>query len=505
MRGLGDCSQRERQAHLRYLARTDLYFLLRYLLNRKDIERPWLFDRCKEVEAYPDGYLDLWAREHYKSTIITFAKSIQDILRSHGEDRLEERECTIGIFSHTRPNAKGFLRQIKQELEMNEVLKELFPDVLYRAPSKQSTKWSEDEGICVIRTGNPKEQTVEAWGLVDGQPTGKHFTTLVYDDIVTKESVTTPEMILKTTEALELSYNLGTDGGVRRFIGTRYHFNDSYKTILNRGTAIPRMYPATRDGTPTGDPVLLSVDRLRDKRRDMGSYTFACQMLQNPVADEAQGFKRDWINHFEASDGSQGCNLYIIVDPASEKKKTSDYTAMVVIGIGEDGNYYLFDAIRDRLNLTQRGRELMRLHRKWKPLGVGYEKYGLQSDVEYIKEVQNRENYRFHITELGGQMAKNDRIRRLLPIFEERRFYMPYSLHRTIYDGRVVDLIDEFINQELLPFPVGTHDDMIDAIARITDETLFAMKPIGAEENEKNRYDMDGGDYYSSQVSGWAS
>lgn len=126
------------------------------MLNRPDLENQWLFDRCKEVELNPNGYLDLWARAHYKSTIITFAKSIQDILCSHGEGKLVERECTIGIFSHTRPIAKAFLRQIKRELEDNRSLKELFPDILFDNPERESPKWSEDGGLVVKRKGNPK-------------------------------------------------------------------------------------------------------------------------------------------------------------------------------------------------------------------------------------------------------------------------------------------------------------------------------------------------------------
>ena len=115
---------------LRQACRDNLYFLLRYGLNREDCETDWVFERCQEVQASPDGHLDLWAREHYKSTIITFALSIQDILK--------DPETTIGIFSHTRPIAKAFLRQIKNEFETNERLKDWFPDILWQNPRRES-------------------------------------------------------------------------------------------------------------------------------------------------------------------------------------------------------------------------------------------------------------------------------------------------------------------------------------------------------------------------------
>lgn len=461
---------------LRHLAQTDLYFLLRYVLNRADIERQWLFDRCREVQANPNGYLDLWAREHYKSTIITFGLTIQDILN--------DPDVTIGIFSHTRPIAKAFLRQVKRELESNQQLKDLFPDIIWANPSKEAPKWSEDEGIIVRRKSNPKEATVEAWGLVDGQPTSKHYKKLVYDDVVTRESVTTPEMIAKTTEALELSFNLGAEGGHKRFIGTRYHFNDSYKTVMHRGTAIPRIHTATDDGTFEGEPVLLTRERLIEKRRDQGPYTFNCQMLQNPVADSTQGFKREWLKHYEG-DCSIGTNKYLLVDAANEKRKTSDYTSMWVIGLGQDGNYYALDMVRDRLNITERAELVIKLHRKWKPMQVRYEKYGMMADVEFIKRLQTEQNYRFDIIEVGGQLPKPDRIRRLVPIFEQGKFYLPQALFKTDYEKIPRELVNTFVEEEYMAFPVSIHDDMLDALARIAEPDLPLVWPQVEEEPER--------------------
>jgi predicted phage terminase large subunit-like protein len=466
----------EKHAALRHLAQTDLYFLLRHVLNRKDVERQWLFDRCREVQSKPNGYLDLWAREHYKSTIITYGLTIQDILK--------DPDVTIGIFSHTRPIAKGFLRQIKREFESNQQLKDLFPDIFYDNPSKQAVKWSEDDGIIVKRKSNPKESTVEAWGLVDGQPTSKHFKALVYDDVVVRESVTTPDMINKTTEALELSFNLGAEGGHKRFIGTRYHFNDSYKTVMQRGTAIPRIHTATEDGTFEGEPVLLTRERLIEKRRDQGPYTFNCQMLQNPVADSTQGFKREWLKHYDG-ECERGTNKYLLVDAANEKRKTSDYTSMWVVGLGQDGNYYVLDMIRDRLNITERSELVIKLHRKWKPLEVRYEKYGMMADVEFIKRLQTEQNYRFDIIEVGGQLPKADRIRRLVPIFEQGKMYLPQALYKTDYEKIPRELVNTFVEEEYMAFPVSIHDDMLDALARIAEPDLPLVWPQVEVEPER--------------------
>jgi len=460
---------------IRQLCLEDLFFLLTIACRRVDVNRDWLYERCREVEKNPNGHLDIWAREHYKSTIITFGKTIQDILINPN--------ITVGIFSHTRPIAKAFLEQIKRELEENDMLQACFPDVLYASPQKESPKWSLDSGIIVKRNQNPKECTIEAWGLVDGQPTSKHYSLLIYDDVVTLASVTTPEQINKTTEALAISYNLAAEGGNKRFLGTRYNYNDTYRQILDRETAIPRIHTATDDGTLNGEPVLMSRETLMKKYKDMGVFVFSSQMLQNPTADKAMSFQKDWLMYYNDLKYNNHWNYYILVDPAGEKKKTNDYTVMVVIALGDDNNYYLVDGLRDRLNLTEKWIKLSNLVRKWKPINIGYEKYGLQSDIEHYKFMMNLESFRFNIIPLGGQISKNDRILGLVPIFENHRFFLPHVLGYVDYEGNMQDFIQHFINDEYLSFPVSTFDDMLDSIARVRDVNLKAKFPKIIHEN----------------------
>lgn len=457
---------------VRELCLDDLFYLMVRGCKRTDMLHPWIYERVREVEENPDGYLDLWSRGHYKSSIITFGLTIQDILK--------DPETTFGIFSHTRPIAKAFLRQIMREFEGNLLLQATFPDVLWGDNVKDAPKWSEDDGIIVKRKSNPNEATIEAWGLIDGQPTSKHFKKLLYDDVVTQASVNTPEMIEKTMTAVEQSYNLASDGAAKRFVGTRWHYSDAYRTLLDRGTVKLRFHPGREGGTEDGKSVYWSDQTHIEKRRDMGPYTYAAQVLLNPRADALLGFERSWLRHYKQIVMAKWLKMsrYLLVDPASSKKKGSDSTAMGVVALGVDGNYYLADGVRDRLNLTERTQRLFELHRKWKIREpVRYEKYGMQADIEHIKAEQEHQNYRFPIVEVGGMMKKEDRIGRLIPIFEQGKFYLPEHLYITDHQKVVRDLIRDFIEEEYAAFPVGIHDDFLDMLSRIAEPDLKLVWP----------------------------
>ena len=174
-------------------------------------------------------------------------------------------------------------------------------------------------------------------------------------------------------------------------------------------------------------------------------------------------------------------NKYLLVDAASEKKRSSDYTAMWIVGLNTDGNYYVLDIVRDRLNLTERADKVFELHRKWKPIETRYEKYGMMADIEHLKTRMESENYRFDIREVGGITAKPDRIKRLLPIFEAGRLYLPKSLFYTDWQRNPVDLVRAFVEEEYMAFPVGLHEDLLDALSRIAEPDLKLSWPQEAK------------------------
>ena len=485
------------------LGRADRFYLLCVLLKRKDAWHPWLFDRVREVEADPDGHLDLWAREHYKSTIVTFAGVIQEVVR--------DPEITICIFSHTRPVANKFLNHIKREFEHNEDLQDVYPDILWKKAHKDAPLWSLEKGITVRRTSNPKEATIEASGLVDSMPTGSHYLLRVYDDVVTLKSVSTPEQVNKTTDAYALSDNLGArgpDGMMReQMLGTRYSFADTYQTIINNRTLKVRLHPATDDGTRGGKPVFLTPAALAEKLEKQPSHIFASQQLQNPSAGNEAMFRLEWCKYSFVRPAT--LNVYIPIDPAGSKKKGSDNTAMPVIGYDAQRVMWLLDGFCHKMALSERWARMKELRKKWmetpgvQNVYVGYESYGIPDALDYFEERMEIEKISFPIQVLKWPRqeagSKNDRIMRLEPDFRLGRFYMAkvwldennkplpgdhpdqVAVREAGQEFRIfrpqkrIDhvgnaySINRRLIDELMYFPFAQHDDFLDATSRIHD------------------------------------
>lgn len=462
-------------ALLRKLCRTDLFFLMYFILEVKIINDEWVVDRINEVEELHEDTLDLWPREHCKSTILTYGLIIQEIINN-----AEER---VVIFSHTRAQAKKFLRRIKQTIEQNTLLLSLFQDIFYENP-KSAPKWSEDEGLVVKRRGRFAEATLEAWGLVDGMPTGGHYTIRVYDDMVTEKSVGTPEQMKKLKESFELSHNLGARGGSMRVIGTIYHFMDLHNEMAESGEWTVRLLPAE---DKDGHGVHMTDEELAGKRKRMGSWVYAAQMMLNPTAKGANMFDAEDLQYYEQV--PPVVKKIILCDPANTKKASSDYTVFVCLGVDPYKNYYLLDMVRDKMILKEKWTALHNFMLRNGCSKAYYEKHGAGwTDIQYYREKMQEDGIYFTIQEISNQYdSKSNRIQQLQPIIEEHKFYIPKTMSYRTITGKRVDLVYDFKADELSKFPFCKHDDMLDCIANMKNEEVLFIPPVftGREQEVK--------------------
>ena len=498
----------------RTLILNDIYYLGLFILNIDKmysetvgdtiVFHPWIFNRCMEVQEDPDFHIDIWAREHFKSTIITLLKTVQDILR--------DPEIAICIFSYNQKIASKFVSQIKNALE-NKRLRQLFPDIIPEDTGSGKYTYIDDEGsrrsqkfswssvaLTVKRKTGRKEPTVSGYGLVTGQPTGMHFDMLIYDDVVTPDSVRTSEQNRYTTEQFTMSLNTGSGENVRvRIIGTRYSLYDTYFHIMNPKYASEgvmggskyslRCYPCR---TMSGDPVLYTSEYLETKRSVMVSFVYDSQMMCDPQFSSDIGFNEDWIaercNADEIYGDRDSYNFYIIVDPANTKNNKSDFTAMAVVAVNGDGRYYIPDIVRDKMSLSERISSLMSLVNKWTTSHgrpeVFYEQSGLSSDMEVIRGMMESKRYWFTIHSMGtkprvtldpraGSGAGSLKVNRILalePLFRGYRIVLADSCVKVNWNGREEDMMASFVMDEYMKFPISNdHDDMLDALSRIAD------------------------------------
>jgi hypothetical protein len=91
-------------------------------------------------------------------------------------------------------------------------------------------------------------------------------------------------------------------------------------------------------------------------------------------------------------------------------------------------------------------------------------------------------NFRYHgkLIELGGATKKRDRIGALEPLFRAHRFYLPEYCFYVNYEGRKLDMVKVFVDEEFNTWPVPKHDDMLDALQRVLHPDLNAQFPPSA-------------------------
>lgn len=275
----------------------------------------------------------------------------------------------------------------------------------------------------------------------------------------------------------------------------RDHMDDGW--VVVRMPAIAEEDEGWRKAGEALWPEKFPLERLHRIQRQLTTEDWLSLYQQRSVADEGTVFKLQWLEDCYLDPGREltptkaaGLTKYITVDPASSKRRGSDYTSMWVLGLGADRCIYVLDVVRDKLTTpAERADALFRLHRKWRPVSrVLYEEYGLMGDVAYIRERQaglaGQAPYSFRITPVGGTLQKSERIKQLEPFFREGRIRMPRHLEG-MSEGKRVDLIQDAFVPEYKAFPSAAHDDMLDAFARLVNDHVTLDWPMTSEEVEE--------------------
>ncbi len=103
-------------------------------------------------------------------------------------------------------------------------------------------------------------------------------------------------------------------------------------------------------------------------------------------------FDKEWFildqTHSLEPNETNAMTKYMVIDPSRTQSATSDFTAMAVIGLNDDGNRYVLEVVRDKLTIDGRYKELKRLYKKWNVRDVHYKKTAAESEIEAMKLFQ---------------------------------------------------------------------------------------------------------------------
>jgi predicted phage terminase large subunit-like protein len=195
---------------------------------------------------------------------------------------------------------------------------------------------------------------------------------------------------------------------------------------------------------PTVNNPFIDPSEIEKARLGLPSIVFEQEYLARFVDVEGARIKREWLRYGEAPERFD--RLTMGVDLAISTRDDADYTAAVVLGANA-GNTWVLHAERTRTGFNGALAFIESIARKYNPSIVAVESVQYQAAV--VEQLLRNTN-------LPVQAIKPDRdkLTRFLPL--EARYEQGLVWHT----GNLQDYEDE-----LLSFPHGAHDDLVDASA----------------------------------------
>lgn len=390
-------------------------------------------------------------RGHAKSTVVSFICALWSACY--------KKANYIIICSDSLDQAVRFLGMIKNEIETNELLQEVFGNM------KDSKCWNEREivlnGVKIDACG--AKMNMRGKRYLNSRPD-----LIICDDIQNNELVANQ----RRRDKLEDWFNSVVipalePTGKLILIGTTIHYGDLMCRVKDK-----ELYPkfktlefkAIQDN---GEPLWkerFSLEKLEEIKQDFikrgMKHIFDREYMNNPVSDDDRVFEIEKCKYYKLDDiKNKKLKVYLAMDRAYTKGEKSDSTGIALVGIDEEDNWYVLTAKGIKGNDTEIISEYFSQCNFGEQYGrieyTGVEQKGFENTLKlYLdKEMQTRGKY-YNIQELkDGGTPKEIRIQALQPIYNQGKIFIRKDQ---------VDLLDQ-----LFDFPRLEHDDIIDALAYI--------------------------------------
>jgi predicted phage terminase large subunit-like protein len=306
---------------------------------------------------------------------------------------------------------------------------------------------------------------------VQGSITGETATLAILDDpIKGREFANSPVIRDKTWEWMTNDlFTRFTDKAGFIAILTRWHIDDPIGRLIERDKSLRILtYPAlaTQDEKHRKEgealfPELKSKEFLFNQKSILGALNFESLYQQNPTIEMGSFFNRDNFKYYSEDDYyyyfgtskilKSELPIYQTIDPAGTENKTSDYFGAVTFGV-YDNNILVLDTFKEKAETTRHELILQNLRDKWNP-----KMQGVENKTFGINLIQNAKKKGFPLYPLspkrreGKEESKTMRAEPLDLMFRNGMIYFNKNCSE--------------LEKELLEFPNGKHDDLVDCLA----------------------------------------
>ncbi|MDN3515353.1 MAG: phage terminase large subunit [Candidatus Brocadia sp.] len=402
-------------------------------------------------------------REHTKSTFFTLGVPVHDICAG--------KRHFILIISDTEDLAADFSQFIQLELEENERIKQDFGDLTNQG-NWESKDFITKNGIRVKARG--RGQRVR--GLRNRQ---YRVDRIIIDDLENDKNVKNPRLIREGIDwLLEAVINTLAEGGSMTMIGTLLSkksvlaqmiaMKDESPVAETHGRAsvqetprfISRLYKAMGDDGKPLWPGGWTKERLAQRKKLIGSIRFNKEYQNDPRDDEGM-FREEWIRYYHPEEiAGRTLRKYTAIDPSMESGASSDYKAIITIGIDLDGIIYVLDAFIRRCSVDTMARVGYSRYEEYNPLIMSMEENALGEFANSPFLLVSRDKkYQLPLKGIKQTIAKEARIGRISPHVE-----------RGLIRFRKGQGDQDLLVEQLVYFPSSTvNDDGPDALEGAVD------------------------------------